>query len=113
MRKVLYNRFGDEQVLEVREQPTPTITLKQLLIHVKATSINPLDWKIYGGQMKLLSGSKFPKGVGIDFVGFVTGRIARLSLSADCETRSRALVEYLVLLRAANRHGALVPRYRW
>jgi NADPH:quinone reductase-like Zn-dependent oxidoreductase len=72
MRKVLYNRFGDEQVLEVREQPTPTITLKQLLIHVKATSINPLDWKIYGGQMKLLSGSKFPKGVGIDFAGVVT-----------------------------------------
>ena len=72
MRKVLYNRFGDEQVLEVREQPTPTIAKKQLLIQVKATSINPLDWKIYGGQLKLLSGSKFPKGVGIDFAGIVT-----------------------------------------
>jgi NADPH:quinone reductase-like Zn-dependent oxidoreductase len=46
MRKVLYDRFGDEQVLEVREQPTPTITKNQLLIQVKATSINPLDWKI-------------------------------------------------------------------
>jgi NADPH:quinone reductase-like Zn-dependent oxidoreductase len=72
MRKVLYDRFGDEQVLEVREQPTPTITKNQLLIQVKATSINPLDWKIYGGQMKLLSGSKFPKGIGIDFAGVVT-----------------------------------------
>jgi len=72
MRKVLYTRFGDEQVLEVREQPTPTITKNQLLIHVKAASINPLDWKIYGGEMKLLSGSKFPKGVGIDFAGVVT-----------------------------------------
>jgi NADPH:quinone reductase-like Zn-dependent oxidoreductase len=72
MRKVLYNRFGDEQVLEVREQPTPTIAKNQLLIQVKTTSINPLDWKIYGGQMKLLSGSKFPKGVGIDFAGVVT-----------------------------------------
>lgn len=72
MRKVLYNRFGDEQVLEVREQPTPTITKNQLLIHVKAASINPLDWKIYRGQMKLLSGSKLPKGVGIDFAGVVT-----------------------------------------
>lgn len=72
MRKVLYNQFGDEQVLEVREQPTPTITKNQLLIRVKATSINPLDWKIYGGTMKLLSGSKFPKGVGIDFAGVVT-----------------------------------------
>jgi NADPH:quinone reductase-like Zn-dependent oxidoreductase len=72
MRKVLYTRFGDEQVLEVREQPTPTIAKNQLLIQVKAASINPLDWKIYGGEMKLLSGSKFPKGVGIDFAGIVT-----------------------------------------
>jgi NADPH:quinone reductase-like Zn-dependent oxidoreductase len=72
MRKVLYTRFGDEQVLEVREQPTPTVTKNQLLIQVKAASINPLDWKIYGGEMKLLSGSKFPKGVGIDFAGVVT-----------------------------------------
>jgi NADPH:quinone reductase-like Zn-dependent oxidoreductase len=72
MRKVQYDRFGDEQVLEVREQPAPTITKNQLLIQVKAASINPLDWKIYQGGMKLLSGSKFPKGVGIDFAGVVT-----------------------------------------
>lgn len=72
MRKVLYSRFGDQQVLELREQPTPTIAKNQLLIQVKAASINPLDWKIYGGEMKLLSGTKFPKGVGIDFAGVVT-----------------------------------------
>lgn len=71
MRKVLYSQFGDDQVLEVREQPTPTIAKNELLIQVKAASINPLDWKIYRGQMKLLSGSKFPKGVGIDFAGVV------------------------------------------
>ncbi|GGF01468.1 NAD(P)-dependent alcohol dehydrogenase [Hymenobacter cavernae] len=72
MRKVLYSRFGDERVLEVREQPTPAIAKDQLLIQVKAASINPLDWKIYHGEMKLLSGSKFPKGVGIDFAGIVS-----------------------------------------
>ncbi|TGE09486.1 NAD(P)-dependent alcohol dehydrogenase [Hymenobacter fodinae] len=72
MRKVLYDRFGDEQVLEVREQPAPTISQNQLLIQVKAASINPLDWKIYHGEMKLLSGSSFPKGVGIDFAGIVS-----------------------------------------
>jgi len=71
MRKVLYSQFGDEQVLTVQEQPTPTITKNQLLIRVKAASINPLDWKIYRGQMKLLAGSKLPKGVGIDFAGVV------------------------------------------
>ena len=79
MRKVLYDRFGDEQVLVVREQPTPSIAPDQLLIQVKAASINPLDWKIYGGEMKLLSGSKFPKGVGIDFAGIVSEVGARVT----------------------------------
>ncbi|GAB3936183.1 NAD(P)-dependent alcohol dehydrogenase [Larkinella terrae] len=71
MRKVIYNRFGDESVLELTEQAVPGIQKDQLLIRVKAVSINPLDWKVYGGEMKLMSGSAFPKSVGIDFSGIV------------------------------------------
>ncbi|MES2277217.1 MAG: NAD(P)-dependent alcohol dehydrogenase [Bacteroidota bacterium] len=71
MKKVIYKHFGDERVLELTEQPMPAFKNNELLIRVKAVSINPLDWKIYGGEMKLLSGSKFPKGVGIDFSGVV------------------------------------------
>ncbi|MGA0557146.1 NAD(P)-dependent alcohol dehydrogenase [Larkinella sp. VNQ87] len=71
MKKVIYSQFGDESVLELSEQAVPTIEKDQLLIRVKAVSINPLDWKIYGGEMKLMSGSKFPKSVGIDFSGIV------------------------------------------
>ena len=71
MKKVMYNQFGDESVLEVVEQPVPAIENDQLLIRVKAVSINPLDWKVYGGEMKLMSGSTFPKSLGIDFSGVV------------------------------------------
>ncbi len=71
MRKVIYNQFGDESVLTIIEQAMPTIEKDQLLIRVKAVSINPLDWKVYGGEMKLMSGSGFPKSVGIDFSGIV------------------------------------------
>ncbi|MBE7169031.1 MAG: NAD(P)-dependent alcohol dehydrogenase [Williamsia sp.] len=71
MRKLIYNKYGDERVLELQEQPVPTIKENGLLIRVKAGSINPLDWKIYRGEMKLMSGSKFPKSVGIDFSGIV------------------------------------------
>ena len=71
MKKVMYNQFGDERVLELVEQAVPRIEKDQLLIRVKAASINPLDWKVYGGEMKLMSGSAFPKSVGIDFSGIV------------------------------------------
>ncbi len=71
MKKVIYNQFGDERVLELVEQAVPAIQNDQLLIRVKAVSINPLDWKVYGGEMKLMSGSRFPKSLGIDFSGMV------------------------------------------
>jgi len=69
--KIIYKQYGDESVLELTEQAMPAFEKDQLLIRVKAVSINPLDWKIYRGEMKLMSGSKFPKAVGIDFSGIV------------------------------------------
>jgi NADPH:quinone reductase-like Zn-dependent oxidoreductase len=109
MRKVLYTHFGDEQVLEVHEQPTPTVAQNQLLIQVKATSINPLDWKIYRGQMKLLSGSKLPKGVGIDFAGVVAqvgSRVTRFHVGDAVfglldVFKGGALADYIVVPEAA------------
>lgn len=71
MKKVVFNRFGDPDVLEIIETEMPPIQPNQILVKVKAVSINPLDWKIRSGQMRLLTGSKFPKGVGIDFAGVV------------------------------------------
>lgn len=71
MRKVTYNRFGDASVLELTEQTVPSPAHNQLLIRVRAVSINPLDWKVFRGEMKLMSGSRFPKAVGIDFSGIV------------------------------------------
>jgi NADPH:quinone reductase-like Zn-dependent oxidoreductase len=72
MKKVGYDHYGTFQVLELMEVPIPEPNDTQLLIEIKAVSINPLDWKIMEGKMKLMSGSKFPKGIGIDFSGVVT-----------------------------------------
>lgn len=68
MKKITYNRFGGTEVLEMTEAPMPA---GEIIVKVKAASINPLDWKIWQGEMKLMSGSKFPKSVGIDFSGVV------------------------------------------
>lgn len=43
----------------------------EIIVKVKAVSINPLDWKLWQGEMKLMSGRRFPKSVGIDFSGIV------------------------------------------
>lgn len=68
MKKIVYNRFGGTEVLEIKEVPVPQ---GEIVVKVKAASINPLDWKLWQGEMKLMSGRKFPKSVGIDFSGIV------------------------------------------
>ena len=71
MKAIVYQEFGTADVLQTVEQPKPTIKADQVLVKVKAFSINPMDWKIRKGEMTLMSGSKFPKHTGTDFAGIV------------------------------------------
>lgn len=71
MKAVAYQKFGSIDVLQAIEEPIPSIQSNQVLVKVKAVSINPLDWKIRKGEMKLMSGSKFPRHIGVDFAGIV------------------------------------------
>lgn len=71
MKAIAYQKFGNIDVLQTIEEPKPSFQPNQVLVKVKAVSINPLDWKIRKGEMKLMSGSKFPKHIGVDFAGIV------------------------------------------
>ncbi|PKP52435.1 MAG: hypothetical protein CVT92_09010 [Bacteroidetes bacterium HGW-Bacteroidetes-1] len=51
--------------------PDPVAGEKQLLIEVKAVSINPVDYKINNADTRFLPGAKLPKIVGTDFAGIV------------------------------------------
>jgi NADPH:quinone reductase-like Zn-dependent oxidoreductase len=71
MKAIVYQKFGTADVLQTVEQAKPAIKADQVLVKVKAFSINPMDWKIRKGEMKLMSGSKFPRHTGTDFAGIV------------------------------------------
>ena len=71
MKTIAYKEFGSTAVLQTIDEYKPAIQADQVLVKVKAVSINPLDWKIRKGEMKLMSGSKFPKHTGIDFSGII------------------------------------------
>lgn len=71
MKALVYQKFGSTDVLQTIEEPKPYIQSNQVLVKIKAVSINPLDWKIRKGEMKLMSGSKFPKHTGADFAGII------------------------------------------
>lgn len=71
MKAVVHDRYGGPDVLELRDVPRPVAGRGEVVVRVAAAAVNPLDWKIRSGSLKLLSGRKFPKGTGIDFSGVI------------------------------------------
>ena len=63
--------YGQPGSLQYGEMPEPVLKKNSLLVQVKAVSVNPVDWKIRQGVLKLLQGSKFPRIIGSDFAGIV------------------------------------------
>ncbi len=71
MRAIVYRRYGSADVLESAELPEPQAGPEDLLVRIHAASVNPIDWKIRSGSLRLLSGGEFPRIPGSDFAGEV------------------------------------------
>jgi len=71
MKSVVYHQYGSAEVLEIEEVEQPKIDDNQLLVKVHASSVNPIDWKVRQGYLKLMSGHDFPNKLGCDFAGTV------------------------------------------
>ncbi|MCK6512686.1 NAD(P)-dependent alcohol dehydrogenase [Myxococcota bacterium] len=71
MKILQFDQYGDIDVYQFKELPTPTPQPNEVLLDVRAAAINPLDGKIRKGQMGFMVGNRFPKGVGGDVAGVV------------------------------------------
>ena len=71
MRAVRFDDYGTVDVLDVREVPVPEPGHGQVLIQVRAASINPGEAKIRDGLLRESWPATFPSGEGSDFAGVV------------------------------------------
>ena len=55
MQAVVYKRYGGVNVLKLEEVNKPKFSADQVLIRNWATLVNPMDWKIRRGQLRLLA----------------------------------------------------------
>ncbi len=69
MKAAIYRQYGDPDVLTIEHIDKTTINDKQVLVKVYASSVNPVDWKVRRGDLKLVSGNHFPNTMGCDFAG--------------------------------------------
>lgn len=71
MRAFFIRRYGGPEVLEEGELPPPPLGPREVRIAVHAASINPVDWKIRQGLVRIILPYRFPLVLGNDCAGEV------------------------------------------
>src|SRR5262245_33411522 len=76
MKAIIYCDFGSADVLKLEEIEKPVPDDDQVLVRVRAASVNPFDWHFMRGTpyvMRLEAGLRKPKNtrLGVDFAGTV------------------------------------------
>ncbi|PBC84202.1 MULTISPECIES: NAD(P)-dependent alcohol dehydrogenase [unclassified Streptomyces] len=63
--------YGTPDVLRVNEVDRPAPGAGEVLVSIEASSVNGLDTIVRAGGLRIVSGRRFPIGVGLDFAGVV------------------------------------------
>lgn len=71
MRAAIYDEFGGADVLQVREVADPPVGPDTVLVRARATSVNPVDWKIREGYLQGALPHHLPIVPGWDVAGVV------------------------------------------
>lgn len=76
MKAIVYRDYGPPEVLKCEEMERPTAGDNEILIKVRAASVNPLDWHFMRGMpyfLRLMTGLRQPKDkrLGVDVAGRV------------------------------------------
>ena len=79
MLRIQYHRYGGPEVMRLEEIALPEPGASQVRVRVKAAASNPADFKVRAGGLSLVSGTKFPRGLGHDFAGVVDAVGARVT----------------------------------
>ncbi|MFE0268521.1 NAD(P)-dependent alcohol dehydrogenase [Nocardiopsis alba] len=71
MRAVLFDRYGPPEVLYTARVPRPEPAPGEVLVRVRAFSVNGGETAARAGRVRLLTGRRFPQRTGLDFAGEV------------------------------------------
>ncbi|TKJ89779.1 NADPH:quinone reductase [Paenibacillus sp. CFBP13512] len=72
MKAVVIEQYGEKEELKEMNVPDPVPGEHQVVVKLKATSINPIDWKLRAGYLKQMMDWEFPIILGWDAAGVIT-----------------------------------------
>lgn len=71
MKRIQYSKYGGSDLMQLEGFELATPDKGQVAVKVKFAAINPIDWKLRNGLMKIVTGNTFPRAMGMDFSGTV------------------------------------------
>lgn len=79
MKAVVINEYGGIDELHMTNIEIPEMEDDEVLVEVKATSVNPIDWKLREGDLQEGIPLKFPIVLGWDVAGVITRTGSKVS----------------------------------
>ncbi|CAM4085973.1 NADPH:quinone reductase [Bacillus luti] len=91
MKAMIIDKYG-KAPMRMAEVPTPEINEYEVLAEIHAASINPIDFKIRDGKVKMLLKYEMPLILGNDFAGVITkvgSKVTRFKVGDEIYARPR------------------------
>ncbi|MBR0716692.1 NAD(P)-dependent alcohol dehydrogenase [Bradyrhizobium liaoningense] len=71
MKRIQYRRYGGPETMKLESFELEPPRQGQVAVKVRFVAINPIDWKVRRGALKMMTGNAFPRAMGSDFSGTV------------------------------------------
>ena len=71
MKRIQYHQYGGPETMRLEDFELAAPGKGQVAVKIKFAAINPIDWKVRGGYLKIMTGKTFPRAMGSDFSGIV------------------------------------------
>ena len=71
VKRIQYHEYGGPELMRLEDFEPAAPGKGDVLVRVLAAAANPMDWKVRNGDTKLMTGRRFPRGMGHDFAGIV------------------------------------------
>lgn len=112
MKAFIIDRYGKADVVHMRDMPVPPLGEYDVLVKIHAASINPLDFKIREGTLKLILPYRLPLILGNDMAGTVAqvgSKVSRFKegdavYSRPDDHRIGTFAEYIAISESALSH---------
>ncbi|MGA4239430.1 NAD(P)-dependent alcohol dehydrogenase [Ralstonia nicotianae] len=71
MQRIQYDKYGGPELMRLEDFVLTEPGKGEVAVKVKFAAINPIDWKVRNGYLKMVTGKAFPRAMGSDFSGTV------------------------------------------